>query len=185
MHLVLLALLCLAATKIGGIVWLRRDFVSKTYTFVGEDYPRVWPIKWPERQVLIPVHDTVRYQLETDDGAAEWSASLPGDGIIYLGECRPYTIGMFHQIRCLDILRKALVGVQSRNTSIQHDPENRDIARHCMGYLRQMVLCRSRSYIDPVLGYPQPNAHPDTDQCRDWTAVYQEAKWTHQRCGKT
>ncbi|KAF8207227.1 hypothetical protein K438DRAFT_1714149 [Mycena galopus ATCC 62051] len=184
MNLVSLLLLVLTGIKLGGVLWLRRLFVLRTYTYVGDDYPRIWPIKWPENQVLIPIHDTVRYQLDTEDGAAEWRASAE-DGTIYLGEqCRPFSISMFHQIRCLDILRKTLVSVQLRNSSYIQDTEDRDLPRHCMNYLRQMVFCRSRPYLDPVLGYPQPNAHPDTDQCPDWNAVYEEVRRNRQRCGK-
>ncbi|KAJ6448889.1 hypothetical protein C8R45DRAFT_850000, partial [Mycena sanguinolenta] len=154
--------------------------------FVGDDYPRTWPITWPENQVLIPIHDTVRFQLETEDGAAEWGASMAGNGMIYLGDqCRPFSISMFHQIRCLDSIRKALVGVRSRNVSYaQQANEDGGLPRHCMNYLRQMVFCRSSSYLDPVLGYPQPNAHPDTDRCPDWSVVYEEVRRTRQRCGK-
>ncbi|KAJ7220015.1 hypothetical protein GGX14DRAFT_432783 [Mycena pura] len=180
-------LLFVLGFKIGGILWLRRLSVLRTYTYMGEDYPRVWPIEWPENQVLIPIHDTVRYQLDTNDGAAEWAASFPGNGMIYLGEqCRPFSISMFHQIRCLDTLRKAFVGVRSRNVSAASDGEvaiDWDLTQHCLNYLRQMVFCRGHPYLDPVLGYPVPNAHPDTDQCNDWGVVYDEVRRSGQRCG--
>ncbi|KAJ7352495.1 hypothetical protein DFH08DRAFT_88964 [Mycena albidolilacea] len=186
MSLVSLLLLFLAGIKIGGILWLRTRFVSRTYTFVGDDYPRIWPIKLPEKQVLIPIHDTIRYQLETEDGAAEWSASMAENGMIYLGkQCRPFSISMFHQIRCLDTLGKAFVGVKSRNgSSTRPDTEDWDLIRHCMNYLRQMMFCHSRTYLDPLLGYPQPNGYPDTDQCPDWSVVYDEVQRNRQRCGK-
>ncbi|KAJ7746597.1 hypothetical protein B0H16DRAFT_1242183, partial [Mycena metata] len=126
------------------------------------------------------VHDTVRYQLDSDDGAAEWAASFPGNGLLYLGEqCRPFSISMFHQIRCLDIIRRSFVDVRSRNaTTSRRDSLNGELTRHCLNYLRQMVFCRSHSYLDPVLGYPIPNAHPDTDQCRDWSTLYEEVRRT-------
>jgi hypothetical protein len=53
-----------------------------------------------------------------------------------------------------------------------------------MNYLRQMMFCRSRAYLDPLLGYPQPNGYPDTDQCPDWSVVYDEVQRNRQRCGK-
>jgi len=181
---VVLLLFFLTAMKIGGIVWFRGRFMSRAYTFLGDDYPRVWPIKWPENKVLMPIHDTVRYQLDTEDGAAEWAASMAGNGMIYLGEqCRPFSTSMFHQIRCLDNLRKTFVSVQPHNTSSARQGIDWDLARHCMNYLRQMVVCRAHPYLDPVLGYPIPNAHPDTDQCLDWRAVYQEVRRNRQRCG--
>ncbi|KAJ7510319.1 hypothetical protein B0H11DRAFT_1846133 [Mycena galericulata] len=181
-----LVFVLLLLIKFVGIVWISRFSVSRTHTFRGDDYPRLWPIIWPENDVLIPIHDTVRYQLETEDGAAEWSASFPGNGMVYLGEqCRPFSISMFHQIRCLDHLRTAFVDVRSHNASIfpRDVIEDGDLTQHCLNYLRQMVFCRSHSYLDPVLGHPIPNAHPDTDQCRDWSAVYRELRRNHERCG--
>jgi len=185
--IVLFLLLLFTGIKLGGILWISRFSVSRTHTFVGEDYPRIWPIAWPEKDVLIPIHDTVRYQLDTEDGAAEWGASSPGNGMVYLGkQCRPFTPSMFHQIRCLDHLRKAFVDVRSRNGSATPQDAidaDSDLTQHCLNYLRQMVYCRSHPYLDPVLGYPVSNAHPDTDQCRDWSVVYQELQRNHQRCG--
>ncbi|KAJ6570244.1 hypothetical protein DFH09DRAFT_1465588 [Mycena vulgaris] len=183
MDLVLLVLFCLTTMKIGGILWFR-SFLVSSHTFVGNDYPRVWSIPWPEPKVLIPIHDTVRYQLDTEDGAAEWSESFPKNGMIYLGEqCRPFSVSMFHQIRCLDTLRKAFIGVHPRNTSsIFQDAVDWDLTGHCLNYLRQMVFCRAHPYLDPVLGYPLPNVHPDTDQCRDWSAVYEAVRRNHRSC---
>ncbi|KAJ7284608.1 hypothetical protein C8J57DRAFT_697333 [Mycena rebaudengoi] len=178
-------LLFVIGLKFWGIVWLRGHGLlgaSTPHTFIGDDYPRAWQIKWPERDVLLPIHDTVRYQLATEDGAAEWAASTPGDGIIYLGEqCRPFSISMFHQIRCLDTLRTAFVNA---NTTRLETPEETGLTRHCLNYLRQMVFCRSHPYLDDVRGFPKPNAYPDLDRCRDWDTVYTEVRRNHQRCGK-
>lgn len=88
---------------------------------------------------------------------------------------------MFHQIRCLDHLRKAFVDVRSRNATAARQ-DTADLTRHCIAYLRQMTFCRADPYLDPVLGYPIPNAHPDTDQCRDWSVVLQEVRKSQQRC---
>ncbi|KAJ7263748.1 hypothetical protein C8J57DRAFT_418839 [Mycena rebaudengoi] len=176
-------LLFVMGLKFWGIAWLRGHGLpeaSSPHTFIGDDYPRAWQIKWPERDVLLPIHDTVRYQLTTEDGAAEWAALTPGDGIIYLGEqCRPFSISMFHEIRCLDILRTAFVNA---NTTRRGTPEEAGLARHCLNYLRQMVFCRSHPYLEDVGDFP--NANPDLDRCRDWDAVYTEVRRNHQRCGK-
>ncbi|KAJ7178757.1 hypothetical protein C8R43DRAFT_974367 [Mycena crocata] len=184
-RMILPLLLLFLGVKIGGILWFRSAFSAPTqHTFIGDDYPRVWPIKLPENKVIIAIHDTVRYQLDTEDGAAEWAASSPGNGMIYLGgHCRPFSISMFHQIRCLDNLRRAFVGVHNGTGSTRRDAVDWEVTRHCLNYLRQMVFCRSDPYLDSILGYPVPNAHPDTDQCHDWSAVYQEAQMNQQRCG--
>ncbi|KAJ6617493.1 hypothetical protein B0H10DRAFT_1986468 [Mycena sp. CBHHK59/15] len=171
--------------KLGGLLWFRRISVLSTHTYLGDDYPRAWSIRWPESDVLVPIHDTVRYQLDTDDGAAEWAASAPGNGLIYLGDqCRPFTVSMFHQIRCLDTLRKTFVRAQSDNVNTTHPPDTPDwpLTRHCLNYMRQMVLCRAHQYLDPILGYPIPNAHPDVERCRDWSELYREALDSQRRC---
>ncbi|KAJ7650621.1 hypothetical protein FB45DRAFT_888277 [Roridomyces roridus] len=177
-----LLLVLFTAVKLGGVLWMSRLLPGgKTYTFLGEDYPHLWSLEWPDNsRVLMPVHDTVRYQLDTEDGAAEWAASYPGNGLVYLGQqCRPFTTSMFHQIRCLDHIRTAAVDVHSNRTSNNVDSP---LTLHCLNYLRQMALCRSHSYLDPILGYPIPNAHPDTDVCQDWSVVYRELHINQQRC---
>ncbi|KAF7312204.1 hypothetical protein MIND_00233300 [Mycena indigotica] len=186
MQVILFLLLLLLPIKIGGGLWLRKLWIFDAFSYIGDDYPRNWPIKWPhDPRVSMPIHDTVRFQLETEDGEAEWAASIPGSGIVYLGEqCRPFSISMFHQIRCLDILRKSISSVWSRNATIDQLGQTRDyeLTKHCLNYMRQMVLCRAHPYLDPVLGFPQPNAHPDKDVCLDWSVVYREAVASQKRC---
>lgn len=76
--------------------------------FLGHDYPDEWTVERPP--VLLAGSHTHRFQLDTADGAAEWSAMVPGDGLVYLGEHnRSFTVSMFHQMRCLDVIREELV----------------------------------------------------------------------------
>ena len=111
-------------------------------------------------------HST-RYQIED---AAEWSTVVPrGDGLVYLGEYRqPYTLGMVHQLRCLDVLRAELL----------RGDEPSALTRHCLNYVKQMVLCRGDTHLEP---YQHPN-HIDpivTDkvyECRDWSVVFNKVK---------
>ncbi|KAJ6602432.1 hypothetical protein DFH09DRAFT_1301464 [Mycena vulgaris] len=118
------------------------------------------------------IEDTVHFQMEAD---AEWDSLSPGDGLVYLGDDhQPFTPSMFHQLRCLNIIRTAVVelDVSGRNDTVQPT----DLGHHCVNYLRQMVLCRGDLALDRVLGKPFPNVLPDTYQCRDWSAAYREVE---------
>jgi hypothetical protein len=73
---------------------------------------------------------------------------------------------MFHELKCLDMIRDALVqdGESHRRPDIQH----------CMDYIRQMSLCRS----DMTLQNLRRIDHQVTDwfttyTCKDWNAVYE------------
>ncbi|KAJ7178752.1 hypothetical protein C8R43DRAFT_470854 [Mycena crocata] len=108
-------LTCILVVKMGCALWLRRLAISSkepTYTYMDEDYPQAWPILMAG-PVLMPVEDTVRYMIESPDSKREWDAMIPGNGIIRLGEQRrPFSISMFHQLRCISILRKEMMGAQ-------------------------------------------------------------------------
>jgi len=133
------------------------------------------------------VENSVHYQLDGDD--EEWKALYPNGGIVYVGENKkPFTISMFHQLRCLDILRREIVRLEA--ASSEPDPsETQEKAAnstsasnssplhyHCVDYLRQMVLCRADLELDPVFGKPHPAVIPDAYQCRDWSKVYTSVK---------
>jgi hypothetical protein len=86
------------------------------------------------------IHDTVRYQLETDEAASEYARLLPPGGHTVEDQAgRVYTVAMFHQLRCLDILRETYV---SRNVT--------SLTRHCLNYLRQSVLCLSDTRLESI-----------------------------------
>ncbi|EPS97198.1 hypothetical protein FOMPIDRAFT_1128996, partial [Fomitopsis schrenkii] len=109
----------------------------------------------------------VRYGL---DAVAEWNALVPGDGLVYTGTRRtPYMVSMFHELRCLDIIRS-----QIQTPAVDRDMR---LAQHCMNYVRQMVLCRSDTYLEPYQ-YPSNIAPIETyveRKCLDWNAVYDAA----------
>jgi hypothetical protein len=103
---------------------------------------------------------------------AEWQLLFPGDGLFEL-DGQIYTMSMFHQLRCLNVLRKHYITsfttgvVPPQNESTYHQP-----IRHCFNYLRQMILCRSDLWIVPVIGN-YARLHPtDAYICRDWELVY-------------
>ncbi|KAL0961076.1 hypothetical protein HGRIS_006059 [Hohenbuehelia grisea] len=76
---------------------------------------------------------------------------------------------MFHQLRCLDILRKAIVTVDAQ---AQFPARDMELSQHCVNYLRQMVLCRTDMEREVVIGKDAPESFPSLYECRDWTVVY-------------
>ncbi|KAJ6617498.1 hypothetical protein B0H10DRAFT_1986445 [Mycena sp. CBHHK59/15] len=122
--------------------------------------------------VLMPLENTVRYAINSVDGEAEWAAMTPGNGIIHLGEHRqPFSVSMFHQLRCISILRKEM---QSMHTaSSEHNASDWALTQHCLNYMRQMLFCAADTIMDVVLG---PTSHPlvvpEIFTCKDWNLIY-------------
>ena len=75
-----------------------------------------------------------RYRLGTPEGVEEWSELLPRGGHLIRdmeeSENMTYTLALFHQLRCLDILGQDYV---SQTVSPLRD--------HCLNYIRQSILC--------------------------------------------
>ncbi|KAI0273919.1 hypothetical protein BGY98DRAFT_897390, partial [Russula aff. rugulosa BPL654] len=146
--------------------------------YVGSDHPRTWEIGYlpPIRMNIEP---TKHYQLSGPNADAEWAALAPHNGIVHLGPHRqPYSISLFHQLRCLDIIRRDLIIVEPEPESPEDNNSSRKfkkLSRHCLNYMRQMVLCRADLALDPVLGRAlEARVRPDTNQCVDWRRVYEE-----------
>ncbi|KLO11090.1 hypothetical protein SCHPADRAFT_942344 [Schizopora paradoxa] len=103
-------------------------------------------------QVRMLVENTERYRIDTEEGTADWEKLIPQNGgIVYLpnaetGELEQYTISLFHELRCLDVIRRELV----RPTRFESPTPNEPLVKHCLNYVRQMVLCRSDLYLESV-----------------------------------
>ncbi|KAJ7510318.1 hypothetical protein B0H11DRAFT_1958504 [Mycena galericulata] len=157
--------------KLGGILWLQHaeSSISPTYTYLGEDYPRAWPIPM-SGPVLMPLENTVRYGIEGPDAEREWDAMTPGNGMIYLGEKKqPFSISLFHQLRCISLLRQEMLSAQKTN---QTKPDS-ELNQHCLNYMRQMLFCAADTVLDTVLGpISHPLVVPEFFYCKDWQLVY-------------
>ncbi|KAJ7039529.1 hypothetical protein C8F04DRAFT_293453 [Mycena alexandri] len=165
-------LVCVLATKLGCLLWLRRLAISTTaptYSYEGEDYPRAWPIPMAG-PVLMPLENTVRYAINSPDAEQEWDALTPGDGMIHLGEQRrPFSISMFHQLRCISILRKEMLSAQKTGV-VKPDSQ---LNQHCINYMRQMFFCAADTVLDVVLGpISHPLVVPEFFTCKNWEMVY-------------
>ncbi|KAF7312207.1 N-acetyltransferase domain-containing protein [Mycena indigotica] len=148
-------LLLILLVKTAAIVWIRRFRPNppSQYSYLGDDYPRAWPIPMTG-PVHMPLENTVRYAIESPEADEEWRSMSPNDGIIHLGKHRrPFSISMFHQLRCIDILRKEMWLAQTTGVTKPDSMLN----RHCVNYLRQMMFCTADSTLDVVRG---PIAHP-------------------------
>jgi hypothetical protein len=125
------------------------------------------------------IESTKHYQLSGYNADGEWAALAPNNGALYLGSHRqPFSISLFHQLRCLDIIRRDVAEVLPQEES--------RLSRHCLNYMRQMVLCRADLAVDPVMGRElEAEVRAETNQCVDWRRVYQKleenqreyAKW--------
>lgn len=84
---------------------------------------------------------------------------------------------MFHQMRCLDIIRDVVVDYYL-DSSPNARPGKRKLVHHCMNYLRQTVMCRGDLHIETVRAPSGPTVTVSavTHSCKDWTAVYDAAE---------
>ena len=103
-------------------------------------------------------------------GAEEkWMTIYPdGSGFVRLGdERRILCVSMFHQLHCVEKMRRALDNPDDPIATLPH-------LQHCMNYIREMILCRGDTNLDPYQ-YPS-NIHPvephPVRRCLDWNAVY-------------
>ncbi|OJT06640.1 hypothetical protein TRAPUB_2498 [Trametes pubescens] len=153
------------------------------YSYRGDDYPRTWPLP-PLRTARLSHEDSFHYALDTELGIAEWNATLPSGGaVLRLGpDRRPFTLSMFHQLRCLNILRDTLVTLY-HDRSAGMGPGRTRLAEHCMNYLRQTVICRADLRLESVRAAsgPQVTVSDITHTCKDWTAVYGAAEDNYER----
>lgn len=138
-------------------------------------------LKEPLPIAHLPMENTVHYDLGTDLGILEWNnATLPGpnhDGVVWLtmkgGERKPFTFSLFHQLRCLNIVRASLM---ARRHPPYTEPDR--LAVHCMNYLRQMVLCRADLTLESGRHPVGPNTVVSdvTRVCRDWSVIWDEVE---------
>lgn len=121
----------------------------------------------PLPRVMMDIQNTIHYPLNESDADSQWNSMIPSNGgIIHLGPNRePFMLSMFHQLRCLDIIRRAYIEGRETKTSASH---------HCLNYIRQMVLCRGDLRLERVVDPYGEHAvqFRDAYTCLDWTVVY-------------
>ncbi|TCD67788.1 hypothetical protein EIP91_011916 [Steccherinum ochraceum] len=121
------------------------------------------------------IQNTVRYEAIGPEGAEDFAALLPASGhLVHLsgedtnnGGTGTYTVAMFHQLRCLEILRN------------DYDSGNQSPYRlHCINYLRQTVLCLADVRLESERSPRAPTrVSLESDYlCRDWRKLYEKAE---------
>lgn len=142
-----------------------------SYYLPAKTYPMTSPV-WDIGEVsdvLLNVENSGHYQLNGTKADLEWSSLVPGDGIVYVGsDHQPFMPSVFHQLRCLDVLRQAYV------LQVGEEGALGAASRHCLNYLRQMIMCRPNLRLEPVVDPFGPHAvdpwSPLT--CKDWRSLY-------------
>lgn len=152
-----------------------------------DDYPRVWPIA-PLRPVLMTRENTVHYRFDSTAGSLEWDTLLPSGGaVVHLGpEGRPFTVSISHQLRCLRIINDALfityaagrANNDTARTQTNTTTPNKMLETHCMNYMRQMILCRANSRLEPMMARygATKTVWEVPHRCHDWRKVYDAAE---------
>ncbi|KAH7924979.1 hypothetical protein BV22DRAFT_1112544 [Leucogyrophana mollusca] len=146
------------------------------YSYVGDDHPTRLPIDLP--YVALEIEDTPRYGISNPEAWSEWRNTdlfSKGNGFVRLGEQgRTFGVSMFHQMHCLQMIRKAVI---ERNSADGH-------THHCLNLMRQAVLCASDTTLDP-LDVDDGERLIGTDGigvvhvCRDWERVYDFVRTNH------
>ncbi|KAM5531426.1 hypothetical protein V8D89_014883 [Ganoderma adspersum] len=124
------------------------------------------------KEVLLLVDSWKHYSL---DSAEQWAPLFPNGGVVHLGpDNTTYTVGMMHQLRCLDAIRAQLARPSAER---EEQP-----TRHCLNYLRQVLMCRDEGlkldpfqYAHKVMSLSK---HP-IRRCKDWRPVYEKV-WENQ-----
>lgn len=125
--------------------------------------------------VWMRVDQTAHYRADTDEGGEEFAKLVPRGGHTVqikdaeTGESHLYTVTLFHQLKCLEIVRNNYAAMRSPSL----------LARHCMNYLRQSILCHPNMRIEPVVNNLGTAVRGYETVCRDWTEVYEEVDRLH------
>ncbi|KAK0460962.1 uncharacterized protein EV420DRAFT_1762297 [Desarmillaria tabescens] len=179
MRLATLVVICGAiGLQIECIIWIQRSILrlSTHNTQSDEQAINSWQIPALD-PILMAFEDSVHYGIHGSVAKAEWDSLVPGDGLIYLeeqGSERPFMISMFHELRCLGIIRDGLLARWKDVDNPLPSEETPAVIRHCVNYLRQMIICRCDIAVESLMEMPS-TGYPDLYLCKDWSAVYDEA----------
>lgn len=145
--------------------------------FLGDDYPRIWNVKNRiQEQVATPFENSAHFAFNTVISDAEWDSQVPRRGLIQLGKYnQTFSISMFHQLRCISLIRTDITQRRASNYTTSISP----LTGHCLNYLRQMALCRADADLESVLLMPNPEAQPGTYRCTNWNLIYEAMLENH------
>ncbi|RPD75666.1 hypothetical protein L226DRAFT_570654 [Lentinus tigrinus ALCF2SS1-7] len=144
-----------------------------------DDYPTsLIPRSRHLRNAAFTMEESVHYSLNF---TLEWESLIPSGtaGAVRLGpDKRYYIVSMFHQLQCLDELRRAVV--QTGNGS----DSSSERVHHCLNYIRQMLLCAANVRLEPVkptAGGRGADGFWLEHRCRDWSMLRREVEDNYER----
>jgi hypothetical protein len=126
--------------------------------------------------VALRIIESSHYALNSGQADEEWAALMPTGGhtIQVTSPSHPNiespetrTVSLFHQLKCLDIIRQQYNAPPSQPIS--------GLTRHCMNYIRQTILCWPNLRLESARQRASSVRNYDT-VCRDWNVVYEEAE---------
>ncbi|THH03236.1 hypothetical protein EW145_g6421 [Phellinidium pouzarii] len=157
---------------------------TDTYSYVGNDFPELLPLDRPLTLVdRTFTNSTADYPIHGPDAEPAWNRVYPdGFGFVRLGtERRILCVSMFHQLHCVEKMRRALDNPDDPLATLPH-------LQHCMNYIRQMILCGSDLTLEPeeynpVTRRKEATGVGVTHTCRDSSVAYDTindnyARWT-------
>lgn len=104
------------------------------------------------------------YSIDGPYAAEQWKQLLLDSGHTVHINGDVYTVTLFHQLKCLDLIREEYAISPVHVTS--------PIVRHCMNYLRQTLLCHLDLSLEVGVSPFASVAERYDTVCRDWTKVY-------------
>lgn len=146
--------------------------------WLGDDFPNSLPLDLGP-PVALTFEDSRHYALDTPEADAEYLSIYPGGdlGFVRLGpNKRFFGLAMYHQIHCLDSLRKAILGHGHHAREGMNWKRDVEHSQHCLNYLRQAILCAGDLTLEPELVQGSREVGEGlavTHVCRDWSKVHQ------------
>ncbi|KAK0476549.1 hypothetical protein EDD18DRAFT_1313037 [Armillaria luteobubalina] len=119
------------------------------------------------RPAALTVEDSERYSLEDIE---DWESIVPDShGFVRLDDTF-YVVSMYHQMHCLMSFQHLVMTPANNGTMSSHAIMH---AKHCLSYLRQMVLCQADITLEET--FPEDArglwSWGITHECHDWTEV--------------
>ncbi|EPQ51897.1 hypothetical protein GLOTRDRAFT_48186 [Gloeophyllum trabeum ATCC 11539] len=127
--------------------------------------------------VAMRLDETVHYSL---GDAHQWDMLIPKGGHVVrvdgpTGVQEPYTVALFHQFKCLDVVRAAVVDGRENRLNASSP-----LTRHCFNYLRQAILCKPNLRLESLKNATGFASIIRNDLvCNDWTSIYAAAETNH------
>jgi hypothetical protein len=129
-------------------------------------------LPFPLSTVHASFYTSSRFPLTTPNSTWTLASQLPQNGgYLRLGpDQRVFGLSMWHQYHCLIALQ---MNLQRPDDEESGGPWH---VQHCLGYLRQIFLCRGDDALEPGDAFAGSGDGDEgfefTRECRDWSALY-------------